>query len=199
MRQFNAGLLAVAVILSAVSCGMRGQKKNTEAGAPETKAAEAVQETETYFHAIDQYLTEVIGVQYASGEVCIPYHDYISADESRQDDIQVWGSFWVDNYNVVGDTLMFVSGGSHPGRMHVKQDDAGHFTVTGFDVVGDGSEFLPTAKAIFGDRFEAFQAALSDQTHREVVRKEAIAAYVEKHNLPVKVYKDYGWPAVEIR
>ena len=26
----------------------------------------------------------------------------------------------------------------------------------------------------------------------------AIAAYVYKHNLPVKVYKDYGWPAVEI-
>ena len=120
MKQFNAGLLAVAVILSAVSCGMRGQKKNTETGAPETKAAEAVQETETYFHAIDKYLTEVIGVQYASGEVCIPYHDYISADESRQDDIQVWGSFWVDNYNVVGDTLMFVSGGSQHGDARIQ-------------------------------------------------------------------------------
>lgn len=26
----------------------------------------------------------------------------------------------------------------------------------------------------------------------------AIAAYVLKHNLPVKLYKDYGWPAVQI-
>ena len=26
----------------------------------------------------------------------------------------------------------------------------------------------------------------------------AIAAHVFKNNLPVKVYKDYGWPAVEI-
>lgn len=197
MRHFKTGLMAVAVLLAAVSCGTRGQKKDTAAETPETKAAEAVQET--YFQAIDQYLTGTIGSQYSPGEVCIPYHDYISVDESRQDDIQVWGSYWVDNYNVVGDTLMFVSGGSHPGKMHVNQDEAGHFTVTGFDAVGDGSEFLPTAKAIFGDRFEDFQAALSDQTHREAVRKAAIAAYVEKHGLSVKVYKDYGWPAVEIR
>ncbi len=197
MRHFKTGLMAVAVLLAAVSCGTRGQKKDTVAETPETKAAEAVQET--YFQAIDQYLTGTIGSQYSPGEVCIPYHDYISVDESRQDDIQVWGSYWVDNYNVVGDTLMFVSGGSHPGKMHVNQDEAGHFTVTGFDAVGDGSEFLPTAKVIFGDRFEDFQAALSDQTHREAVRKAAIAAYVEKHGLSVKVYKDYGWPAVEIR
>ena len=199
MRHFKMGLMAMAMILAAVSCGTRGQKKNAAAEAPETKAAEAVQEPETYSQAIDRYLTEVIGAQYGSGEVCIPYHDYISADESRQDDIQVWGSYWVDNYNVVGDTLMFVSGGSHPGKMHVKQDEAGHFTVTGFDAVGDGSAFLPTAKAIFGDRFEDFQTALSDQNHREAVRKAAIAAYVEKHGLSAKVYKDYGWPAVEIR
>ena len=132
MRHFKMGLMAMAMILAAVSCGTRGQKKNAAAEAPETKAAEAVQEPETYSQAIDRYLTEVIGAQYGSGEVCIPYHDYISADESRQDDIQVWGSYWVDNYNVVGDTLMFVSGGSHPGKMHVKQDEAGHFTVTGF-------------------------------------------------------------------
>jgi len=25
-----------------------------------------------------------------------------------------------------------------------------------------------------------------------------IVAYVSLHNLPVKVYKDYGWPAVTI-
>ena len=199
MRYFKMSLMALAVVIAAVSCGTRGQKKNAAAQTGETQAAEAVQETETYFDAIDKYLTETIGSQYGSGEVCIPYHDYISVDESQADDIQVWGSYWVDNYNIVGDTLMFVSGGSHPGIMHVNQDEAGHFTVTGFDPVGDGSQFLPTAKAIFGDRFEDFQAALSDQNHREAVRKAAIASYVEKHQLSVKVYKDYGWPAVEIR
>ena len=33
---------------------------------------------------------------------------------------------------------------------------------------------------------------------REEARKSAIAAHVFKNSLPVKVYKDYGWPAVEI-
>ena len=144
------------------------------------------------------YLSEVIGTQYASGEVCIHFHNFIAVDESRPEDIQVWGDFWVDNYKVSGDTLLFVSGGTHPGKMHVKKDAEGHFTVTGFDAVGDGSEFLPTAKAIFGDRFDAFQQAYSDHIRREEVRKNAIAAFVSKHGLPVKVYKDYGWPAVEI-
>ena len=42
-----------------------------------------------------------------------------------------------------------VSGGSHPGCMHVKKAGDG-FEVFQFDAVGDGSDFTPTAKAIFG-------------------------------------------------
>jgi hypothetical protein len=198
MRHFKMGLMAMAMILAAVSCGTRGQKKNAAAEAPETKATEAVQEPETYSQAIDRYLTEVIGAQYGSGEVCIPYHDYISADESRQDDIQVWGSYWVDNYNVVGDTLMFVSGGNHAGKMHVKKDSAGNYFAPGLDAVGDGSNYLPTARAIFGDRFDEFQKAHSDQDLREQIRMNAISGYVFKNHLGVKYYKDYGWPAVRI-
>ena len=57
---------------------------------------------------------------------------------------------------------------------------------------------LTTAKKIFGENFEEFSRIYSDQTGREEARKNAIAAHVFKHNLPVKFYKDYGWPAVEI-
>ncbi len=186
MKLLRIILCGVAVISMIASCGTRGNKKTSEA------------DVETCFTAIETYLADVIGKQYSPGEICIPYHSYEAVDESNEQDIQVWGDFWVENYNVAGDTLLFVSGGNHPGKMHVRKGDDGHFVVTGFDAVGDGSTFLPTAKAIFGDRFEDFQNAYSNHEEREEARKNAIGAYVIKHDIPVKVYKDYGWPAVEI-
>lgn len=191
MRNIQFLLCGLAAAIITLSCGTRSGKKASS----ETKV---VQETETCITAIDKYLSEVIGSQYAPGEVCIPSHRIIAVDESNPDDIQVWGDFWVDNFNVVGDTLMAVSGGSHPGKMHIIKDSEGHLTVTAFEAVGDGSSFTPTAKAIFGDRFDEFQKVNSDNVGREEARKSAIAAHVFKNNLPVKVYKDYGWPAVEI-
>lgn len=178
IRIILCGIVATTMLLS---CGNPADKK-----------------TETCFTAIDKYLSEVIGSQYAPGEVCIPSQRIIAVDDSNPDDIQVWGDFWVDNFKVAGDTLVSVSGGNHAGKMHVKKSGEGRFLVTGFDAVGDGNTFLPTAKAIFGDRFEEFLKVNSDQDGREEARKSAIAAYVSLHNLPVKVYKDYGWPAVTI-
>ena len=195
MKIFNMALAAALSVLAIASCGSRGSKKTTSEPVAETKAAK---ETETCLTAIDEYLTKVIGSQYAPGEICIPSRRIIAVDESNPDDIQVLGDFWVDNFKVSGDTLVSVSGGSHPGKMHVKKSSDGKFFVTGLDAVGDGSTFLPTAKEIFGERFEEFRKINSDQAGREEARKNAIAAYVFKHNLPVKVYKDYGWPAVEI-
>lgn len=191
MRNIQFLLCGLAAAIITLSCGTRSGKKASS----ETKV---VQETETCITAIDRYLSDVIGSQYAPGEVCIPSHRIIAVDESNPDDIQVWGDFWVDNFNLVGDTLMAVSGGSHPGKMHVIKASEGHLTVTAFEAVGDGSSFTPTAKAIFGDRFDEFQKVNSDNVGREEARKSAIADHVFKNNLPVKVYKDYGWPAVEI-
>jgi len=192
MKAFKTILCGIAAISLIVSCGSRSNKKAAPAPSSETE------ETETYITAIERYLSEVIATQYSPGEVSIPFHSIVGVDESNKEDIQVLGDFWVDNYKVSADTLVFVSGGNHPGKMHVRQDAEGHFSVTGFDAVGDGSTFLPTAKAIFGDKFDAFQKVYSDHEKRQEVRENAISAYVLKHGLSVKVYKDYGWPAVEI-
>lgn len=196
MKAFKLTLITLCGILAglaAVSCGTRGSGKTSSS---EVEAA-ATQDTDC-FSAIDKYLTEVIGPQYSPGEVCIPYCAYSDVEEGDGGDIRVWGDFWVENFTVEGDTLVFVSGGNHPGRMHLKRDGEGKLSVEGFDAVGDGSEFLPTAKSIFGTRFDDFMKAYSDHSAREEVRKGAITAYVSAHGLPVKVYKDYGWPAVAI-
>jgi hypothetical protein len=154
------------------------------------------QET-TYFPAIDRYLAEQIGSQYAEGEHCIPFHSIVGVDERNAEDILVWGDFWVFNYNQVGDTLKCVSGGSHPGLMHICQTDNG-YKVTSFEQVEDGSRNLPTAKKIFGDKYDAFKAINSDEQKREKLRADVLTTYAKKHNLKVSMYQDYGWPAKKL-
>ena len=151
------------------------------------------QET-TYFQAIDRYLAEQIGSQYGKGEHCVPIHSIVRVDERNAEDILVWGDFWIFNYNQVGDTLKCVSGGNHSGLMHICQTDNG-YKVTAFDQVEDGARNLPTAKKIFGDKFDAYQAINSDEKKREKLRVDVLTSYVKKHNLNVSMYQDYGWPA----
>ena len=121
----------------------------------------------------------------------------VNADESNMDDILVWGDFWVFNFDIAGDTLKCVSGGDHPGLMHVKKTENG-FEVTSFDAVADGADNMPSAKRIFGDKYDAFWEFNSNQEKREEGRLRTIAEYVKKHKLPVKLLQDYGWPAVEL-
>ncbi|MBO4482801.1 MAG: hypothetical protein J5735_03205 [Prevotella sp.] len=154
------------------------------------------QET-TYFQAIDRYLAEQIGSQYGKGEHCVPIHSIVRVDERNAEDILVWGDFWIFNYNQVGDTLKCVSGGNHSGLMHICQTDNG-YKVTAFDQVEDGARNLPTAKKIFGDKFDAYQAINSDEKKREELRADVLASYVKKHNLNVSMYQDYGWSAKKL-
>lgn len=152
------------------------------------------QEKETnYFPAITRYLVNEFGSKYLKGEYCIPFQTVIAVDERNSDDILVWGDFWVFNYNLDGDTLKTVSGGSHPGLMHIKQTNTG-FEVTAFEQVEDGSRNMPTAKKIFGDKYNNFQEINSDDQRRESLRAEVLAAYVQEHNIPATKYQDYGWP-----
>ena len=164
----------------------------------ENKRVVLVNERETnYFPAIDRYLADSIGSQYAKGEHCVPIHSIVRVDERNSEDILVWGDFWVFNYNQVGDTLKCVSGGSHPGLLHIRQTEKG-FEVTAFDQVEDGSRYLPTAKKIFGDKFDAFKTINSDEKNRERLRAEGLATYAKKNSLSVTLYQDYGWPAKKL-
>ena len=165
----------------------------------ENKEIVLVNEQETtYFPAIDRYLAEQIGSHYGKGEHCVPFHSIVGVDERNAEDILVWGDFWVFNYNQVGDTLKCVSGGNHPGLMHIRQTQKG-FKVTAFDQVEDGSRYLPTAKKIFGEKYNTFHAINSDEQKREKLRAEVLSDYVKKHKLTVSLYQDYGWPAKNLQ
>ena len=197
----NTLWMLVAILISGVSmvgCGNKNAKEQAKEVQEETiQAEEVVSDAELCNAAIEDYLVNVIGKNYAEAEHCIPSPFIVNTDDSNKDDVLVWGDFWVFNYNLAGDTLKTVSGGDHPGLMHLKKTDKG-FEVTGFDAVEDGAGNMESAKRIFGDSFDAFWELNSNQEKREDVRLHFIADYVKKHNLPVKMVQDYGWPAVAL-
>ena len=189
-------LFAFTMLLAIVACTNKPVTavENNEESSRETN----------YFPAIDRYLADSIGSRYAKGEHCVPIHSIVRVDERNSEDILVWGDFWVFNYNQVGDTLKCVSGGSHPGLLHIRQTEKG-FEVTAFDQVEDGSRYLPTAKKtmvstnrLFGDKFDAFKTINSDEKNRERLRAEVLATYAKKNGLLVTMYQDYGWPAQKL-
>ena len=191
-------MLAAILIcgVSLVSCGNKKAKEQPKEAQEETVQVEkVVSDAELCNAAVEDYLVNVIGKNYAEAEYCIPCPIVISTDDGNKDDVLVWGDFWVFNYDQSGDTLKTVSGGDHPGLMHLKKTDNG-FEVTIFEAVEDGAGNMESAKRIFGDSFEAFWELNSNQEKREDIRLHFIADYVNKHNLPVKMVQDYGWPAV---
>ena len=161
-----------------------------------TETEEIIKET-NYFPAIDRYLVNEFGKRYAEGEHCVPIHPIVTVDERNGEDILVWGDFWVFNYNQAGDTLKCVSVGNHPGLMHIRQTENG-FEVTSFDQVEDGSRYLPSAKKIFGKKYNTFHTINSDAEAREKLRAEGLAVYAKKHDISVTMYQDYGWPAKKL-
>ena len=201
MRKIFISILFLTIVFA----GCQNNKQNIEeqnvnsivVTETDSQTAEDIQKETNYFPAIDRYLTDSIGSKYAKGEHCVPIHSIVRVDERDAEDIKVWGDFWVFNYNQVGDTLECVSGGSHPGLLHIRQTEKG-FEVTAFDQVEDGSRYLPTAKKIFGDKFNSFKTINSDEKNRERLRAEGLATYVKKNGIAATKYKDYGWPEKQI-
>ena len=188
MKKLKILMVVVAIMCCSTTCMKNGMPVYSESD--KGFIAE-------FYAAMNSYLVNSIGSQYAPGEVCIPCLAVVASTQQDNESLRVLGDFWVFNYNVVGDTLKTVSGGSHPGAMILKKSDNG-YVVTSFEQVEDGSNFLSSAKRIFGDMYMAFHSINSDEETREQARAIFIAKYVKDNDLPVKYYQDYGWPAREI-
>lgn len=150
--------------------------------------------------AIYRYLaTELAPQHFEIGEdICsVPVVRVIDQAEAEDGGTDVWGDFEVYNYKIEGETLSCVSGGSFPGKMHVAENEDG-YAVTDFAVVEDGANYDPSAREIFGDRYEEFVSVNSDEEGRNSVRKDALAYYVKSNGLNVTAYQDYGWDPVPL-
>ena len=194
-------MLAAILICGAclVGCGNKTVKEENgvQNEQTEVQAEPQVPGTVMYDAAVNDYLVNVIGKNYAEAEYCIPCPILVSTDDGNKEDVLVWGDFWVFNYDLSGDTLKTVSGGNHPGLMHLKKTANG-YEVTAFDAVEDGAGNLESAKRIFGDKFDSYQEISSLQEKREDMRLRLTADYVKEHGLSATMLQDYGWPAVAL-
>ena len=147
--------------------------------------------------AVIHYLISEIGKNYDLSDVCIPSISIVGIDTDNPEDISVWGDFWIFNYKLDNDTLLTQSGGSHPGRIHLKKSDDG-YTVTSMDSVADGEDNEQSAKEIFASRYDDFHQINANQEEREKIRQQFISDYVKANQLPIKKVKDFGWDAVDL-
>ena len=199
MRTF----ILMTLLAAAALTGCTSNQKQTATTVAETETADTAAVTvddqaKDYYAAVEHYLAEQIASQYAPGKYSVPVYQEVAVDDSDSTDIRIWGDFWVYNYKQEGDTLKCVSGGSHPGLMHVCQKGE-NFYVTDFEQVEDGSRFLPSAKRIFGEYFGTFQIHHSDGDEHESLRHDVLRAFVRDHGLTATMYQDYGWPAKELK
>ena len=198
MKKMRFWMMAAILFCGAgclVSCNGNA---DADKAAEDTVAVENAQKVDPALVAIDKYLVDSIGSQYSQGDMCIPVIAMTCSNGLKNDSLYMWGDFWVFNYKVDGDTLKTVSGGNHAGKMLLLKDENGQYQVVSFEQVEDGSNLMPSAKRIFGEYYDAYQAANSDEAYREKARAISIADYVKANNLPVKYYQDFGWPAKEI-
>lgn len=142
--------------------------------------------------AISDYLLREIAPYYLNGDLCVPALVIVHEEDSC-----VMGDFWVFWYAIEGDTLMTVSGGSHPGKMMLTYAD-GLPQVTSFDAVEDGARFTPSAKRIFDDYYDVFTLMSTHKALREAVRREQLFDYVQQQGLDVHYYHDFGWGTMEL-
>lgn len=163
--------------------------------------APAPKETFTDGDAIEQaiynYLVEEVGKTYDKADATIPTMNILSTEVGADGNITVYGDFWVENYNIQGDTLFCESGGHYPGVFQIKQD-GDTYTVTKFENPEDGADFTPTAKKLFGEHYKDWQKVSSDDKARAELRTKTVAEYVKQNKLDVTQYQDYGWDPVPL-
>lgn len=127
--------------------------------------------------AIGDYLVGQVGPWYQQGEFCVPVIMIVDVEADS-----VWGDFWVEWYRHEGDTLQFVSGGNHSGRMTLQMRD-GRPVVTAFEQTVDGAGNVDSARRIFGRRFGVYQNIHSSEAVREAARQMQLHNYMVRHGL----------------
>ena len=142
-----------------------------------------------------KYMATEVSKNFDAADENIPTVHIVHVDFTPEDEVLVYGDFWIENYNVEGDVLKTVSGGNFPGCMHVSKADN---TVTAFDVVADGENWDSSAKEIFGEYYDDFMKFHNDTDARDELRKVTVTDYVFYNALDAKYYQDEGWDPVEL-
>ena len=114
MKQMKSWMMAAILLCGAACVTSCNNSGNANASADKGVSHDSVDAVEMmnafpFMPAINQYLVDSIGSQYAPGEICIPCPTIVACDSESDSVMKVYGDFWVYNFNVAGDTLKTVS------------------------------------------------------------------------------------------
>ena len=207
--------ISTVMVLGLSACGGSGAAPEEDAGsqavteqvseAADEVSEEAVVDATAYGYggsdpveaAAYQYMVEEMSKNYDEADVSIPTVTIVAEDLTNENDVVCYGDFWIDNYNIEGDTLKCVSGGNYPGVMHMKKDGDG-YVVSQMDLVADGGDFDQSAKELFGDYYDDFMTVYSDSDARDELRRITVTDYVHFNGLSVTQFQDEGWDPIEL-
>ena len=142
-----------------------------------------------YLNTIWEYLRDTESMNYDPGDVMIPAFVILEEDEEDPQDIKVWGSYWLINYDLDGTKLITKNGGCYPACIHLAETEDG-YKVTDAEFVEDGSNYDPTARAIFGAKEGLLEAFEQADDRLEECRTEYINMYAEKTGIDIQSYED---------
>ena len=214
MKKLLIGGVCASLLLSVAACSAANPSSSAQPAAPETTAAapadmttaapaetpapmtemattamKPADDSAALTAAAYDYFVMEVGQYYDKADVTIPSGSIIATDESNPDDIKVWANFWLFNCNVDGETLVIASGGHFPGLLHLKKTDAGYEGVS-FERVDSGTGHRESAMKIFGEHFDAFEAASSNDEETNNMNTKSIADYVKANNIAVTQYQN---------
>ncbi len=115
-------------------------------------------------------------------DVTIPVPCIFQVDGSDEQDIKVWGSFQVYNYELDGTTLAVVNGGNTPGLMHMMATPDGYACTSFEQLLTEDEEEL---NRITGGNDEIKALFSGYEEYADLLRLSLIKDYVDANKLSI--------------
>ena len=179
-----------------------GSSSDAGAGTSEKKLPAYVYPgVDPLYRTICAYIISEFGSQFDAEDLGVPCPIIVDIDESNPEDIRVSGEFWYQNYDLQGESLCMISGGSFPGMLHLRKTDSDGETgyeVTGADLVADGSDSDESAQEIFGVNYDAYIALGTFISVRELMQIQMLEDYLQQNQVLVTKVQADEWKSIDL-
>ena len=144
----------------------------------------------------DHMVTEAKKFFGGQGALEIPTPYIVKIDDSNDNDIKVYGNFYIYGYELYGTIFHNKNGGSFPGCYHLKKESDGYSYIK-HEIAEDGSKNYESLVKICGGDENLAKAIFSIANEEDAAtRIKYVKMYRDANNLRISGIKDYGWPVI---
>ena len=144
----------------------------------------------------DHMVTEAKKFFGGQGALEIPTPYIVKIDDSNDDDVKVYGNFYIYGYELYGTIFHNKNGGSFPGCYHLKKESDGYSYIK-HEIAEDGSKNYESLVKICGGDENLAKAIFNVANEEDAsTRIKYVKMYRDANNLRISGIKDYGWPVI---